>query len=641
MYKIIYLTFLHTLILSASSEQQRENSNVTEADKTESKDTKEIAGTEVNENSDNPKETNNKNSTEVGDANDVTEVTVYAEENYQGEAYVLQPRGYLISEIEKFKSIKIPTGYEVLFSDMENYESNNNQSYSKSIPIINTAKYKYFYIAKIDETSNSGLANREEYNENTHEYIGVGITSLKILGPNVEKITIDNATQFTGLGNITQYKKLQFIRYNASSGSTDEVFHKDMNSIFEFLDKTTYLKDIELVGEHQPFSICRNGKFLGVNIKSLSEIPEDTTEIYLIDCNKIQDASNLRKYTSLKKLFMYGTTFALADWKSILSTIDTLSISGKLTHVQLPPSFVGEITKSQRVQGRKIEYFGALGAMKIASEGFQCCPYLREVYFPRVKTIDSWGFYKCNNLTIVNMPQCEYINQNAFECNKNLQEVKFKNATKIGEKAFYQCNQLSLVDMPNVQEIGKSAFETCASLKKFGDLSKIEKDNVFYAPKLMKVGDYAFKMTDASGQTTIEEVILPECISVGKESFSRWRSMKKLNLPKCRTIATEGFYDPYNLSDLSLPEVEFIDARAFVYNKDEKISGTLELPKVKTIGSCAFGGSNFAHPNITAINAPECTNMSDDAFRGNVNIKSISSNCDNKIAVLQQSKSRL
>lgn len=637
MYKLVHLMLFFILSSSLYSKQPGKDWQLSDVNVDAN-----VIETENSKISDKFTERDDTNeATEIEENTDVNEVTIYTEANYKGKAHVLRPRGYLISEVEKFKSIKIPNGYEVLFSDMEDYESNNNQSYSKSMPTIDTAKYKYFYIAKIDEASNSGLATMEEYNENTREYVGIGITSLKTLDPNVEKIVIDNATQFTGLGNITPYKKLQFIKYNASSGLSDEVFQKDMNSIFDFLDRNTYLKDIELVGEHQSFSICRNRKFLGININTLSEIPEDTNEIYLIDCNKIQDASNLLKYTSLKKLFMYGSTFALADWKSILSTIDTLSISGSLTHVQLPPLFVGELTKSQRSQSRKIEYFGALGAMKIATEGFQYCQYLKEVYFPKVKTIDNWGFYRCKNLVTVNMPQCEYINNNAFSCNENLQEVKFRSVIKIGNQAFYQCKRLSLVDMPNVQEIGKSAFETCASLKRFGALSEIEKDNMFYTPKLVKVGDYAFKMTDASGQTKIEEVNMPECVSVGKESFSRWRSMRKLDLPKCMTIATEGFYDPYSLSELNLPKVEVIENRAFVYNKGDKIHGTLDLPHVKTIGSCAFGGSNFAHPNIVSINAPECTNMSDDAFRGNINLKSVTANCDNKITILQQSRSRL
>ena len=148
-------------------------------------------------------------------------------------------------------------------------------------------------------------------------------------------------------------------------------------------------------------------------------------------------------------------------------------------------------------------------------------------------------------------------------------------------------------------------------------------------------------MTDASGQTKIEEAEMPECLSIGKESFSRWRSLKKLILQNCKTIGAEAFYDPYNLRELSLPVVEIIETRAFVYNKGESLNGTLDLPKVKSIGSCAFGGSNYAHPNISVVNAPECTSLANDAFRGNTNLKTITSNTANKILVMQQAKLRL
>lgn len=222
-----------------------------------------------------------------------------------------------------------------------------------------------------------------------------------------------------------------------------------------------------------------------------------------------------------------------------------------------------------------------------------------------------------------------------------MQDVRFTKVKKVGDQAFYQCKRLEVVDMADVADIGVSAFEACASLKRFGDLSQIKRDNVFFAPSIIKIGNYAFRMTDASGQTKIEEVEIPECISIGKESFSRWRSMKKLSLQKCKTIDAEGFYDPYSLKELNLPLVEKIATRAFVFNRGENLKGTLELPHVKIIGSCAFGGTNYAHPNITTVNAPECTNMSDDAFRGNINLKSISSSCNNKIIVMQQARSRL
>ncbi len=574
----------------------------------------------------------------------VSDVTVYTETNYQGTSKTLKPRGYLISDIGKFKSIKIPSDYEILLSDREDYESNNNLSYSQDVDTIDTTKYRYIYVAKLDTSSVSGIAIHDEYNKDTHEYVGSGITSLKLLDPSVEKITIDNCPQFTGLGNITQYKNLQFIRYNATSGTSEDVFQKDINSIFEFLDKTAWLKDIELVGEHREFSIARNGKFLGVNIKSLSSIPNDATEIYLIDCNEIKDINALSKNTSLRKLFMYGTTLASAtstEWKTVLSIVDNLGISGSLTHVQLPVTYTGEIPKSQRPNVRKIEYYGALGATKIAFESFEYSQKLKEVYFPNVKTIDTWGFHRCTNLTKVDMPQCETISQKAFYCDENLQEVHFKNVKKIGDKSFYQCKRLALVDVPNVVEIGISAFEADAALKRFGDLDKIEKDNIFFVPKLTKIGDYAFKMTDASGQTKIEEAEMPECLSIGKESFSRWRSLKKLILQNCKTIGAEAFYDPYNLRELSLPVVEIIETRAFVYNKGESLNGTLDLPKVKSIGSCAFGGSNYAHPNISVVNAPECTSLANDAFRGNTNLKTITSNTANKILVMQQAKLRL
>ena len=574
----------------------------------------------------------------------VNDVTLYADTNYQGESWVLQPRGYSISELKTFKSLKIPSGYEVLFSDRKDYESNNNKSYSQDISTIDTSKYKYIYIAKLDDSTVTGIATREEYNSNTHEYVGVGLNNLKILDPAVENIIIDNSPLFNGLGNITQYRNLQSIKYNASSSVVNEVFQKDMNSIFEFLDKINYLKNIEIAGTHEEFSITRNKKFLGVNIQSLSAIPADTTEIYLIDCNKIQDFSTLSRYTSLKKLFMYGTTFSTAttsNWNEILSIIDILSISGSLTHVQLPETYNGKLVKSANTTGRKLEYYGALGAIKIANSGFEYSTKLKEVYFPSVKSIDDLAFHRCISLTTVDMPQCESIGQKAFYCDENLQNARFTKVKKVGNHAFYQCKRLAVVDMANVTDIGISAFETCAALKKFGDLSQIKGDNVFFAPTITKVEDYAFRMTDASGQTKIEAVEMPECISIGKESFSRWRSMKKLNLPKCKTIDVEGFYDPYSLEELNLPLVETIATRAFVFNKGECLRGTLELPHVKTIGSCAFGGTNWAHPNITAVNAPECTNMSNDAFRGNINLKSIYSSCNNKIIVMQQARSRL
>ena len=62
-------------------------------------------------------------------------------------------------------------------------------------------------------------------------------------------------------------------------------------------------------------------------------------------------------------------------------------------------------------------------------------------------------------LTTVDMPKVETIEDNAFSACRNLTTVDAPNVKTIGKGAFWECDKLTTVTMPNVKTIGRNAFQ--------------------------------------------------------------------------------------------------------------------------------------------------------------------------------------
>ena len=95
----------------------------------------------------------------------------------------------------------------------------------------------------------------------------------------------------------------------------------------------------------------------------------------------------------------------------------------------------------------------------------------------KIKTIDSWAFYKCTSLKSIIIPSSiKSIGYCAFYICTALKSVKIPNSVEwIGESAFYTCTSLKSIEIPDsVKRIGGCAFDCCMSLTKINISNNVE-----------------------------------------------------------------------------------------------------------------------------------------------------------------------
>ena len=97
-------------------------------------------------------------------------------------------------------------------------------------------------------------------------------------------------------------------------------------------------------------------------------------------------------------------------------------------------------------------------------------PLFKLVLPETLENIETYAFYRCNNLTSINIPgNVSMIDTNTFHECLALEKVDVGyGVATIGPMAFYGCGSLSDIKLPqSVTLIGYSAFEGCTSLRNF------------------------------------------------------------------------------------------------------------------------------------------------------------------------------
>lgn len=115
----------------------------------------------------------------------------------------------------------------------------------------------------------------------------------------------------------------------------------------------------------------------------------------------------------------------------------------------------------------KIERITFPGTLeKIGEEAFLECTGLKEVKLnPGLEEIGKYAFFRCENLTHIQIPSVKRIGNSAFSDCKNLLSVTLS-AETIGKGAFFKCTNLKEVKLNDgLKEIEESAFYECENLE--------------------------------------------------------------------------------------------------------------------------------------------------------------------------------
>lgn len=160
-----------------------------------------------------------------------------------------------------------------------------------------------------------------------------------------------------------------------------------------------------------------------------------------------------------------------------------------------------------------------------------------------VTTIDSWGFFGCDEIVEVKLPPT---------------------LKKIDIWSFCRCAKLKKIDIPaSVTEIGYAAFENCESFTSF-TLPKGFKtvpERLLQECKNLKTVNLPASVTTILGSSfsqceSLESIVLPSALkTIGNYAFSSCKNLKELVLPKgLESIGMNAFSNCKSLKSITLPE---------------------------------------------------------------------------------------
>ena len=251
-----------------------------------------------------------------------------------------------------------------------------------------------------------------------------------------------------------------------------------------------------------------------------------------------------------------------------------------------------------------------------------------------VTSIPDGGFWRCNNLTSVTMPDSiASVGKHAFRGCMSLREINFsKNLTSLEKDTFWHCVSLVTVDIPSgIASIGENCFGDCNSLKSITlpDTLITIGEKVFYQDYRLETIVIPSSVTSIGSEAfskcvSLVYVILGESVSsIGEDAFSGCLRLtevvNKSNLPLEAGGAEYGLI-AYNVKDVVTDEkrmrLSFNLVKDFVtYNENAHLwvisyigdKDTITIPNgIEKIGNRCFENTySFFYESLSRVNLPE------------------------------------
>lgn len=273
----------------------------------------------------------------------------------------------------------------------------------------------------------------------------------------------------------------------------------------------------------------------------------------------------------------------------------------------------------------------------IGSQVFLGCTSLASIELPLVKMIpdgvyDNWydqtdgnwksgykgSFSGCTSLKEVKIPVCETIGAYAFRDCSTLENIDLTKVKFVGDEAFYGCNAIKSISLSACDSIGSRVFMNCVALETV-DLPLV---------KMIPDGSYEnwYDETDGnwksgykgtfSGCTSLKEVKIPACETIGVSAFADCAIIEEIDLSKVKTINNGAFSSCKSIKKLSIPECETLGSS--VFEGCDSLT-TIALAKVKTMGSSVFASCK----SLKEVDIPVCDSIGSSTFRDCVALETI------------------
>jgi hypothetical protein len=141
--------------------------------------------------------------------------------------------------------------------------------------------------------------------------------------------------------------------------------------------------------------------------------------------------------------------------------------------------------------------------------------------------------------------------------------------TELKVKQFFKCAELTSVDMPEVTYIGPASFKECPDLTSVDmpELTKVGHDafsrtglTTVNMPKVTFLGIHGNVFANCPDLTTVN---IPEVTKTGRGTFRNCPKLTTVNMPKATKIKGFAFFECTALATVDMPEVTTIENSAF------------------------------------------------------------------------------
>ncbi len=217
------------------------------------------------------------------------------------------------------------------------------------------------------------------------------------------------------------------------------------------------------------------------------------------------------------------------------------------------------------------------GLASIGNRAFESCTSLATITLPdTVTAIGSGCFWECP-FESINLKGVETVGANAFYKCENITSLELPNAVSLGERAFYYCDSLTEITIGN-------RLESCEA-----DLNALTKVSID-SPVTDKMFMWA---------TNLTEITLGEGVtSIGEMAFGYCSKLKNITLPATLTEIGVSAFNQSGITAVTIPAaVQTISDSAF-YSCRGLTSLTIEN------GAESIGESAFEEAGITSLSLP-------------------------------------
>ena len=176
----------------------------------------------------------------------------------------------------------------------------------------------------------------------------------------------------------------------------------------------------------------------------------------------------------------------------------------------------------------------------VASGVFGDNYHITEVNLPQCEYVNDEAFIRCSFIDTVSLPVCEAIGSSVFRgCNALYSVYINPSCSVIGESAFYNCNQLISLSLPNYSSINAGVFMNCSFLT-----------NLRLSNKLDYIGSNAFR--GCGNLTAFNTAFANTGGGVGQSAFASCNGLTTVDLTDCNFIGSSAFINCPNLSKVTL-----------------------------------------------------------------------------------------